>query len=271
MFLSRLALVTSLGFAAFPAASHEFWLEAREYQVQPGADLATNIKNGQIFEGTNLAYFGNRTDRFDLTFEGKTLPYQARMGDSPALQMAAPRRDGLLIIAHEASASSLTYKDWETFVGFTEHKDFKTAVAEHLAAGYPQDKVRERYTRHSKALIAIGDGNGSDTELGLETEIIALKNPYDAGFDDMMEVLVTYEGAPRADVQVEVYEKSAEKEAAVTIYRTDDAGHATFPVTPGMTYLVDSVVLRPAPDVGETDTSPHWESLWASLTFAVPQ
>ncbi|EEB85363.1 conserved hypothetical protein [Roseobacter sp. GAI101] len=38
-----------------------------------------------------------------------------------------------------------------------------------------------------------------------------------------------------------------------------------------MTYLVDSVVLRPAPDVGETDTSPQWESLWASLTFAVPE
>lgn len=271
MFMSRFSLVISCALAASPALAHEFWLEAPDYQVQPGAEMTTSIKNGQLFEGMDLAYFGNRTERFDLTFKGTTVPIAARMGDSPALRMVAPPRDGLLIVAHEASPSSLTYKDWETFVGFTEHKDFKTAVADHLAAGYPQDKVRERYTRHSKALIAIGDGTGSDMELGLETELTALTNPYAADFNDMMEVSLTYAGAPRSDVQVEVYEKDAEKNVEVTIHRTDDAGHVTFPVTPGMTYLVDSVVLRPAPDVGETDTSPQWESLWASLTFAVPE
>ncbi len=206
-----------------------------------------------------------------LSFEGKTLPIAARMGDSPALQMKAPPRDGLLIVLHEASPSMLTYKDWETFVGFTEHKDFKTAIAEHLAAGYPQDKVRERYTRYSKALIAIGDGHGSDQNMGLETELIALTNPYDAGFDDEMDISLMYQDAPRANVQIEVYERNAEKEVTITKYRTDDMGHASFPVKPGMTYLVDSVVLRPAPDVGAAKDSPQWESLWASLTFAVPQ
>ncbi len=271
MLLPRLALVISCGFASLPAAAHEFWLEAPEYQVQPGAELTTNIKNGQIFEGTNLAYFSNRTDRFDLTFEGNTVPIQSRMGDSPALQTKAPPRDGLLIVSHEASPSSLTYKDWETFVGFTEHKDFKNAVAEHLAAGYPQDKVRERYTRHSKALVAIGDGHGSDMDLGLEAELTALTNPYDPDFDGNMTVALTYQGEPRQDVQIEVYEKSPDIEPTVTIYRSDEAGHLTFPVTAGMTYLVDSVVLRPAADVGETPKSPQWESLWASLTFAVPK
>jgi hypothetical protein len=271
MFLSRLVLILSLGFAALPAAAHEYWLEAPAYQVQPGAELTTNIKNGQLFEGTNLAYFSNRTDRFDLTFEGDTLPVQGRMGDSPALQITAPPRDGLLIVTHEASPSSLTYKDWETFVGFTEHKDFTDAVAEHLAAGYPQDSVRERYTRHSKALIAIGDGHGSDSELGLATEFVALTNPYDADFNGMMTVALTYDGGPRQDVQIEVYEKSAEIKPTVTVYRSDDQGHLTFPVAAGMTYLVDSVVLRPAPDAGQTPKSPHWESLWASLTFAVPK
>lgn len=233
--------------------------------------MATNLKNGQVFEGTTLAYFANNTDRFDLTFEGTTIPVAGRMGDSPALQIKSPPRDGLLIVAHEASPSSLVYKDWETFVGFTEHKDFKTAIADHLAAGYPKENVRERYTRHSKALIAIGDGNGADQPLGLETEFVAITNPYDADFNNTMEVALTYQDAPRPDVQVEVYAKNAQTAPTVTIYRSDDQGHVTFPVTPGMTYLVDSVVLRPAADADETPTSPQWESLWASLTFAVPQ
>ncbi|SFS56803.1 protein of unknown function [Sulfitobacter marinus] len=268
--MSRLILVISFALGALPASAHEYWLEAPVYQVQPGAELTTNIKNGQLFEGTNLAYFANRTDRFDLSFEGDTLPVQGRMGDVPALQITAPPRDGLLIVAHEASPSSLTYKDWKTFVGFTEHKDFKTALVDHLNAGYPKENVRERYTRHSKALIAIGDGHGSDRELGLATEFVALTNPYDADFDGMMTVALTYDGAPRQDVQIEVYEKSAKIAPTVTVYRSDDQGHLTFPVARGMTYLVDSVVLRPAPDAGETSKSPQWESLWASLTFAVP-
>ncbi len=268
--MSRFALVMTCLLPATGAVAHEFWLEASQYQVKPGVEMTTDLINGQMFEGTKLAYFGNRTDRFDLSFEGKIVPVAARMGDSPALRMIAPPRDGLLIVAHEASPSSLTYEDWETFVGFTEHKDFKTAVAEHRAAGYPEDSVRESYTRHSKALIAIGDGHGSDMDLGLKTELTAITNPYDADFNNQMEVALTYEGAPRPDVQIEVYERNDAKEVTVTKYRSDAKGHLIFPVTPGMTYLVDSVVLRPAPDAGETDTSPHWESLWASLTFAVP-
>jgi hypothetical protein len=271
MFMSRISLVLCGALAASPVFAHEFWLEAPEYQVQPGVEMTTDIKNGELFVGTSLAYFPNRTERFDLTFEGNTVPVAGRMGDTPALRIISPPRDGLLIVAHEATASSLTYKDWQTYVGFTEHKDFKTAVTDHRAAGYPEDKVCERYTRHSKALIAIGDGRGSDQELGLETELTALTNPYDADFNDVMEVALTYEGAPRKDVQIEVYEKTPEKEVTVTVYRSDDLGHLTFPVVPGMTYLVDSVVLRPAPDVDETETSPQWESLWASLTFAVPE
>lgn len=269
--MSRFSLMLCGALAASPAVAHEFWLEAPEYQVQPGLEMTVDLKNGQLFEGTTLAYFPNRTDRFDLTFEGETVDVAGRMGDSPALQMTAPPRAGLLIVAHEASASSLTYKDWETFVGFTEHKDFKDAIAEHRAAGYPEDAVRERYTRHSKALIAIGDGKGLDQDLGLETELTALTNPYSADFDNMMRVSLTYKGAPRSDVQIEVYEKTPEKQVTVSVYRTDDAGQLAFPVAGGMTYLVDSVVLRPAADVGETPTSPQWESLWASLTFAVPK
>ncbi|MBV50851.1 MAG: DUF4198 domain-containing protein [Sulfitobacter sp.] len=271
MFLSRFVIAVVCAVSASAATAHEYWLEAPAYQVQPGAEMTTDLRNGQLFDGAKLPYFPNRTNRFDLSFEGKVVPVAGRLGDIPALRIIAPPRDGLLTVVHEASPTSLVYDDWETFVGFTEHKDFKTAVAEHQAAGYPQDHVRERYSRYSKALIAVGDGRGNDSAMGMETELTAITNPYDADFNDQMEIALTYQQAPRQDVQIEVYERDADKQVTVTKYRTDDNGHATFPVVPGMTYMVDSVVLRPAPDVGKTKDSPQWESLWASLTFAVPQ
>ena len=271
MFLSRFVLVLSFLLPTSAVTAHEFWLDAPAYQVQTGTEITTDIRNGELFEGTRLAYFPNSTERFDVTFDGQTTPVTARMGDIPALKMTAPDQDGLAIVAHQAKATMLIYKDWQTFVGFTVHKDFMQALAEHRSKGYPQDKVRERYSRYSKALIAVGDGQGEDKALGLETELVALTNPYMLAADQQMEVALTYQQEPRRDVQVEVYERDADKNVTVTKYRTDDAGHVQFPVTAGMTYLVDAVVLRPAPDVETTPTSPQWESLWASLTFAVPE
>ena len=232
--------------------------------------MSVNLRNGEIFEGIKLAYFPNRTTRFDLSFEGVVVPVEARMGDTPALTMLSPPRDGLLTVVHEAAPARVIYTEWEKFVGFTEHKDFAQVSEEHAAAGLDQDRVVESYTRHSKALIAVGGGNGSDAPMGLETELVALTNPYTLGPAEEMAVALTYEGAPRVDVQVEVYERDAGDAVTVTKLRTDAEGIVRFPVTPGLTYLVDSVVIRDAPDTGGDPDAPLYETLWASLTFAVP-
>lgn len=233
--------------------------------------MQADLLNGQFFEGTTLAYFPNSTTRFEIAFDGDVVPVEARMGDSPALAMTAPDRDGLLVVAHEAAASTLTYKEWDKFLAFADHKDFPDAAADHEAGGFSKEKFTERYTRHSKALIAVGSGAGADREMGLATEVTALTNPYVPEFDGQMRVSLTYDGAPRPDAQVEVYERDAALAVTVSITRTDDAGVAVFATKPGHDYLVDAVVLRPAPDAGETENSPVWETLWASLTFHVPQ
>ena len=127
----------------------------------------------------------------------------------------------------------------------------------------------ERYSRHAKSLMAVDGGDGSDRARGLLTEIVAGANPYTEDMSGGMPVQVLYEGAPRQDVQVELFDRAPDGSVTVTLHRTDAEGRVTLPVVPGHAYLVDSVVLRalePATEAGEV-----WESLWASLTFAVPQ
>ena len=52
--------------------------------------------------------------------------------------------------------------------------------------------------------------------------------------------------------------------------RTDAAGEARVPVLPGRHYMLDAVVLRaPAAELAEA-RDVVWESIWANLTFAVP-
>ena len=267
--LSAAALCAAL--SATTAFGHEMWIEPQTYQVENGAAILGDFKNGEEFAGNSLSYFDRSSARYDLAVGDTVTPIEARAGDRPALNIADAPQDALVAVLHETTASKLTYRKWEKFLKFAKHKDFPDAAADHLAAGWPQEGFRESYTRHVKSLIAVGSGAGADQTYGLETEFTALTNPYAPDFDGMMRVALTYDGAPRADAQVEVFDRAPDDSVTVSLHRTDAQGVAAIPVTAGHDYLFDAVVLRPAKGAGETQNAPVWRTLWAALTFGVPQ
>ncbi len=269
MGLIRLLFIL-ISFAGLPALAHEFWIEPEQYQVETDKPLVASLRNGENFKGTSLGWFENRFTRFEIVLGDKIAPVDGRMGDTPALQTTAPSDEGLLVVLHETVPSRLTYREWEKFLKFAAHKDFRTAADFHAEMGWPQEGFRESYTRHAKALIAVGDGAGSDRAFGLRTEFVALTNPYEPGFDGVMRVQVNDDGTPRADAQVEVFERTPDGVVDVTLHRTDAKGQVGIPVNPGSEYLFDAVILRPNHDAGSEDKAPLWLTFWAALTFAVP-
>jgi uncharacterized GH25 family protein len=260
-----LALLACFCMAGAPGSAHEFWIEPTRFQVETGGDLIAHLRNGQMFSGGAQAYFAKRTARFDLIQDGRVTPVQGRMGDVPALQATAPD-DGLVVIVHQTAPSDLTYTDWDMFQAFSEHKDFPDIRARHLSRGLPTQGFVETYTRFAKALVGVGTGAGADTATGMETEFVARANPYADDLGRGFPVTLLYQGAPRGDAQVEVFDRAPDGTVTVTLTRTDADGQATIPVAPRHTYLLDAVVLREAP-IGGTAV---WETLWASLSFAVP-
>ncbi|MFQ6548213.1 DUF4198 domain-containing protein [Aestuariibius sp. 2305UL40-4] len=254
---------------AGPAAAHEFWLEPQEYQVETGGMLAAQVVNGEKFEGVKLAYFPQRFARFDVVSGGEAAPYEGRAGDTPALQLEDPP-DGLLTLVYVSKPASLRYEAFEKFQTFADHKDFANIEARHRDRGLPMEDFTESYTRFARSIVAVGDGTGADAPSGIETEIVALANPYVEALTEMP-VQVFYQGAPRTDVQVELFAKAPDGSVAVTLHRTDAEGIARLPVRPGHSYLADAVVLRePSEAALDARADAVWETLWASLTFAVP-
>ena len=247
------------------ATAHEFWIDAEAYHVAPGEQIVANLKNGQVFEGTSLSYLPRNFSRFDVIQGSTGRQVQGRMGDRPAFDQAAPG-EGLVTIVHETTPSFVNYKEWDKFQKFADHKGFPDMAARHAANGFPPAPFKERYTRHAKALIGVGNGEGADQPLGLKTEFVALTNPYAPEFDGQMRVQVLYLDAPRADAQVEVFDRAPSGEVQVSLYRTDQSGRATIPVQPGHDYLFDAVVLEPILD----DDAAVWDTFWAALTFGVP-
>ncbi len=252
-------------------SAHEFWIEPVRYHVETGERLQAKFKNGENFEGSTLSFFDRSSARFEMRADGDVIAIEPRAGDSPALDVASPTDDGLVVVVHETTPSFVTYREWAKFLKFADHKDFTSAEQDHLAAEWPQEMFRERYTRHAKALFAVGTGEGADRSMGLKTEIVALTNPYGEDFDNQMKVSVLLEGEPRPDAQVEVFDRAPDDAVTVTLHRTDSTGQAVIPVVPGHEYLFDAVVLHVAPDEQTQDLPVLWETYWAALTFKVPR
>lgn len=259
------ALIYTTPVFTTPVIAHEFWVEPQEYQVENGGKLLANLRNGQKFKGSKLAYFDSNIARFDTYLNGDIAPVTGRMGDIPALDMVVDG-DGLLVIVHQTTPSTLKYATWEKFQAFADHKDFTNMRARHDARGLPEADFSETYTRHVKTLVGIGTSQGQDLNTGLETEFIALANPYTDDVSLGFPVQLLYQGAPRSDAQIELFDRAPDGSVTIHLYQTDASGQATVQVTSGHTYLLDAVVLR---DAAETDQS-VWETLWAALSFAVP-
>lgn len=222
---------------------------------------------GQSFAGVSLSYLTRNFTRFDLAFGGDVTAVDGRLGQNPALDVLA-QGDGLTVVIYETTDSNLTYDEWDRFLRFAEHKDFPDIEARHLARGLPMTGFVESYSRHAKSLIAVGNGTGADREYGLHTEFVALANPYTDDLTGGLPVLLLLEGQPRANAQVELFDRDAEGTVTITLHRTDADGHALLPVQPGHTYLADAVTLQAISPEAEGDAV--WHTYWASLTFEVP-
>lgn len=265
--------LAALCIAASPVQAHEFWIDVADYTVSVGTAVVAGFRNGEDFEGSGLSFIPNRSTRFDMFVAGEVVPVPARIGDNPAFQVP-DLSEGLITIVHETSDANLTYSErdgrsaWERFTAFVDHKDLNGVLDAHDARGLTRETVGERYRRFVKALVAVGSGEGTDVVTGMRTEFVALANPYTDDVSGGLPVRLLLDGAPRADAQIELFDRAPDGEVTVTMLRTDDEGIGLLPVEPGHVYLADAVAVEP---IEPADGVYAWHSLWAALTFAVPE
>lgn len=255
----------SLWLSPGKATAHESFLEPVSYQVPAGGAVVADIRVGQLFKGGAHLYIPSRFRRLDYALGDRLEPVPGRMGDRPAVSAPA-LGEGLHVVVYASGDNRLRYDDFSKFRDFVRHKDAAWTLEAHAARGLPQEGFGEIYSRHAKTLVAVGHGRGADRRFGLETEIVALANPYTDDLSEGLPVQLFYQGAPRENAQIEVFAKDGEGEVEVFTVRTDESGIARVSVTPGRSYMLDAVVLREPP----ADSGAEWESLWANLTFAVP-
>ncbi len=264
----KLAVTLAVIVAGGKGAAHEFWIDPAVFAIASGGTIEAQLRVGEAYRGSTQAYLPRNFTRFDVVSGGVARPVEGRLGDIPALVMA-DMPDGLAIAVHETTGLDLTWPTWDRFVAFADHKDLGDVAAMQEARGLDRDGVREEYFRYAKSLIAVGDGAGADLRMGLRTEFVALANPYTDDLSAGFPVQLWLDDALRADEQVEVFERTPDGAVVITFARTDAEGVARLPVRPGHDYMIDAVVLEPVDPF--LDTDPEWRTLWANMTFSVPE
>ena len=158
-----------------------------------------------------------------------------------------------------------------------EAKDFNTYLATDgvpdVLAARRRDKeldrpARERYHKHVKAVVQVGDARteGHQTALGYPAELVPLDNPYALRPGGVLRVRALVDGRPVANqLVVSGGRMRSGGRIAQRSVRTDSAGVARVRIGSRGAWYVKFIHMERA----TADTTIDYESKWATLTFGV--
>jgi len=176
--------------------SHEMWLDTTTFQQSVGKDIQISLKNGQMFQGAGLSYFKSRFSDFYYISNEQKIEIESRMGDTPAATISL-NTNGLLTGVYVSKKSTITYKSIDKFANFVSEKGEDWVIQKHGELKFPKNNFKEEYYRFSKILIGVGDANGSDKNVGLKHELVALTNPYIISSSDKFFVQLLFNNEPQ--------------------------------------------------------------------------
>jgi len=256
------------------AVAHELWLEPLRWQTIADEEIRISVLLGTEMKGGQQIYMPASFRRFELVSPSGTFPVSGRMGDRPAGHVV-PQENGLHVLVYETTPRLVKYDHLDQFAAFAREKGYPQAEDQHRGENLPLSSFVERYTRHVKSIIRVGNGteatlSGNERRHGLDVEFIAGKDPYSWQGGPLIFGLEV-DGAPRANAKVTLmHRKSGIPDAPVrTVFLvTDPNGLIEVEPEPGHIYLLDHVDLARA----EKDAADGalWVSRWGALTFLVP-
>ena len=253
-----------------PVFAHEYWIEPRKFQVEAGEVIEADLRNGQNFKGNMLYYLTHRFKKFEVHDDDGIHNVTGSNGDQPALKFR-PRKQGLHILAYHSIFDSITFEKWDKFVTYAQNQDLTGIVERHLARKLPQTMFKEDYARTIKALVGVGNGEGSDRLTGLPFEFVAQDNPYVMDFDGKQEqyvrVRLFLDQKPVSGKQVLIFRDNGAITQSKTI--TDTDGFAKIPVEGGGKFMLSAVHMFDGEN-DPTNKKAAWLSYWANLTFGLP-
>jgi hypothetical protein len=181
--------------------------------------------------------------------EAQAVPIVGLAGARPAGAFR-PDRPGTWIVAYESTPRDHQLSA-EQFEHYLAEEGLTRAAELRAALGEVDLPARERWSRHTKALVEVGDAPVLDRNLGLELELTLV-----AASATEIRARVSARGRPVADALVDLRLDDASSQQA----RSDAEGEVVFACRPGPLALTTATIDR-------EQGAPAWRGRFAALFF----
>jgi hypothetical protein len=251
------------------AGAHDFWIEPSSFTPEPAAAVALHLRVGQQWLGDPLPRDGKRVERFVLAGPEGVAEVPGVEGVDPA-GVTRVGGNGLYVVSYASFNTPLSLAP-EKFEEYLRLEGLEWAIAERARRGESAADSREVYARCAKAVLHVGSGGpsvGFDRTFGCAFEIVPEQDPSGVPVGAALTVRVLYRGKPFAGALVVALPKTHPQ--AFSSARSDRAGRATLQLAERGAWLVKAVHLERLAETEAVREQADWQSVWASLTFALP-
>jgi len=252
------------------AVAHDLFLKPDVFFVAPNGTVPVTVLNGTFSTSENsitrdrlsdIAIAGpagrSKGDPATWSETGKASHWTVKVGAAGTYTLGASLKPRII---------ALNAKDFNSYLADDGLPDI---LAARKANGELAKPSKERYSKHVKALVQVGDAHTPSygTVLGYPAEIVPLNNPYETG-KGTLRVKALVDGAPMAN-QVVIAGGRTPKGARLTeqTVRTDAQGIASIPINASGTWYVKFIRMVKIP--ASAKDSVDYESKWATITFAI--
>lgn len=265
LFALLLALLALL--AAAPAQAHDLFLKPDAFLLAPRSNVRVRMFNGTFTQSENAVTRDRVRDFTLVTPESVRHPENISWKDAGkasefAIGVGPP---GTYVLGLSIKPRELKM-DGKAFNDYLREEGVLDVLAVREQAGELQRPLRERYSKHVKALLQVGDTKSDVSRpLGYPAEIVPLGNPYALAVGAELELLCLVDGAPAAGVNVIAGSQARPGAAPETKrYAADAEGKVRVPIrTAGKQFAKFIRMVR------ADETGLDYESKWATLTFEV--
>lgn len=262
--LTLLALVASVGLAQ----AHDLFVKPTRYFAPENAEVRVRVLNGTFTKSENSIARNRLADASVLTPRGRTQLDTAEWGvrgDTSTFHIHT-RTAGTYVIGVSTKPSEIDLSG-EDFNLYLADDGIPDVLEARRSAGELGKAVRERYHKHVKAFVQVGDARSDlyATPMGYPAEIIPLENPYSLAKGATLRVRTLVDGKPAANQYV-LYGGTGANDASFEqqSVRSDAAGVAQIPLAAAGTWYVKFINMA---RVGRDGVD--YESKWATITFQV--
>jgi uncharacterized GH25 family protein len=263
-----IALALLLAVAATLAA-HDLFVKPASFFLAPNSASQAYVVNGTFTRSENAVTFDRVRDVSVVGPAGRAHADAAAWsdkGDTSVLRFTTGAAGTYVLgVSTLPRVLRLEAKDFNAYLASDGVPD---VLAARRKEGELTKAVRERYHKHVKTLVQVGDVRSEHyaTALGYPAELVPLENPYTLKRGAMLRLKALVDGQPVTNQYVVTGGRSpAGARLTSAGLRTDSAGVVHLPLRAAGHWYVKFIHMAKVPG----DTAADYESKWASLTFQV--